>query len=285
MPTDEVPVPYTAWCQGDFVKLDVAQVRMIYGGAKDGFTTLQPKRLDAPEYRGYVVISQTCDINRDIKRVPVVLVVPLVETQAYAEALRGRSPRFSCVDEAGEGLAADLATVMSVDKNYLVNWKREVGFTTDDGRKRFARDIERAFGRFAFPDEFNEIMEPFVRKIKEQVNKPKKDFGKKLLAVDDIRVSTTALSWDEKKVPLSFMIIWSDDVDDEQANTVQEAFSSEIKALAWNEKFSLLDPSVPARFGSYDDFSVRDYLSSTAIDVMNLSFSAHYQAMIQKAQG
>lgn len=284
MSAEEVPVPYTAWCQGDFVQLDVEQVLMIYGGAREGSTAIYPKRLEAPDYRGYVVISQTCDINREIEKVPVVLVVPLVETKIYPEVLRGRSPKYSCVDGAGKGLVADLTTVMSVDKAYLANWKREVGFTTDAGRKRFARDIERAFGRFAFPNEFNAIMHPFVRKIKDQVNKPNKDFGKKLLVVDDIRVSTTASSWDEPNVPLSFMIIWSDGVEDEQAGAVREAFSAELKALAWDERFSLIDPNMPARFGSYDDFSVRDYLTSTAIDVMNLSFSAHYEAMIAQAQ-
>ncbi|WP_205957913.1 hypothetical protein [Paracoccus salipaludis] len=285
MPTDEVAYPFKNWCQGDFVQLDDQKVPMICGGARpDGRPGLYPLRLEEENYRGYVVISQTCDINRDIEKVPAVLVVPLVATRAYADVLRGRAPRYACVDGAGEGLVADLSTVMSVHKSYISAWNRQVGFSTDDGRQRFARDIERAFGRFAFPDKFNDILTPFVEKIKKNVNKPNKEFGGKLLAVDEIRVSTTS-SWEELPVQLSFLVIWSDAATDDAKSAVRETFTKELAGLKWDKDFFLsTDQDIPAiRFGTYDDISSRDYLSSFAIDVTNLSFSSFYQSQTGKS--
>lgn len=283
--TDELAHPFKSWCQGDFVQLDDQKVPMIYGGVRpDGKPGLYPLRLEEDNYRGYVVISQTCDINRDIDRVPAVLVVPLVYTRAYQDVLRGKSPRYAYIDGAGEGLVADLTTVMSVHKSYISAWERRVGFSTDAGRQRFARDLERVFGRFAFPDEFNDVFSPFVEKIKKHVNKPNKEFGAKLLAVDEIRVATTA-SWQEEQVQLSFLIIWNDAADDATKTVVRETFTQELNSLSWNNKFTLSTDVPAVRFGTYDDFSVRDYLSSIPIDVINLSFSAFYQAEMAKARG
>lgn len=285
MPTDEVADTFKSWCQGDFVQLDKHKVLMICGSARpDGTPGIYPLRLEEDSYRGYVVISQTCDINREIDKVPAVLVVPLVTTRAYPDILRGKAPRYAYIDGAEEGLVADLTTVMSVHKSYLSAWERKVGFTTDSGRQRFARDLERVFGRFAFPDEFNDILLPFIEKIKKQVNKPKKEFGAKLLAVDEIRVSTLSESWDDERVQLSFLIIWNDNADDLTKDQVRETFTQELNGLAWNEKYSLATELPSIRFGTYDDLSARDYLSSFAIDVMNLSFSAFYEVEMAKAQ-
>ena len=52
---------------------------------------------------------------------------------------------------------------MSVHKDLLRAWVRHEGFSSEEGRVRFAAALERKFGQFAFPDDFDKAIEAFRR--------------------------------------------------------------------------------------------------------------------------
>lgn len=280
----DVPEDFLAWSQGDFTLIADEPVPFFYGNSHHTRPGLNPVGHIDDAFRGYVVVSQTCEINREIEHVPMVFVVPLAVVKAgtYDAVLRGKSSKYACIDGAPVNLVADFTRIMSVHKSYLSRWDRQVGFSTDSGRTRFARDLERVFGRFAFPNDFNDIIKPFADDVKSFVVKPEKPFGENLRAIQEIRVSTTATSWDAEEVPLSFMIVWDDASSAEQRVKARAAMDAAITSLKWNDQFKLCEKNY-IRFGTDMDFTMRDYLASVSIDLRHLSFSAFYQKKVGMA--
>lgn len=152
----------TQWHQGDFA-LGVGG--FLFAGLAEG-----DELFDAEETTdnviGLVAISQTCDIVRRTGGRDFVTVCPMVDVPAaqLTDVQKGRKPYFADIEHAGRTVFADLRRVMSVHKDLVKTWKRQTGFS-DAGRLRFAAALERKFGQFAFPDDFDQAIKGFRNRV------------------------------------------------------------------------------------------------------------------------
>ena len=95
-------------------------------------------------------------------------------------------------ENAPEGLVADFGRLMSISKALLSSWKRVDGFSAEAAALNFARGLERAYGRFAFPDAFNESIRPLEDAIKSKFWKEGSPLGKALRSLVELRVRPSA---------------------------------------------------------------------------------------------
>ena len=180
--------PLTEWRQGDFA-LGVGS--FLFGdlpdeGDQEGIGAF----FDEVDPAGFVVVSQTCDIVSDPSKFAFVAVCPLVQVDParVKEIARGRAPRLGLVEQAPEGLVADLARPMTLSKQLVASWERCKGFSDPSQALEFSRSLERAFGRFAFPDAFNECIRPLLSKVTAKYGKPGSLLGKALRSLSELRV-------------------------------------------------------------------------------------------------
>jgi hypothetical protein len=264
----------TEWRQGDFA-LGVGS--FLFGDIPDDSDEggigafFEPK-----DPAGFVVVSQTCDIVSDTGKLAGAAVCPLIEVdpKRIDEIARGRAPRLGFVEHAPEGLVADLARPMTISKQLLSTWKRVRGFTDQTKALEFARSLERVFGRFAFPDAFNDSIGPLLDKINSKYGKPESPLGKALKLLAELRVRPSA-SWDASDVCVQFLLVVAPrEKRVVEPTAIKEAFEAAVKDLPWQGGFGIDDP--PVRIGGYDDFLARDYVESFPLDVNALSFAARY---------
>lgn len=262
---------HAEWRQGDFA---LACGPLLFGDApetpEDGpFSPM----LETEDPAGFVVVSQTCDIVRHLESVPYVAVCPLIEVagRELKSIESGRRPRFALVEHAPENHVADLLRIMSVSKTLLPTWAWQAGFSTEQRAIRFARDMERIFGRFAFPDSFNACIGPLTARIFDKHAK-NGDLGKALRSLTELRVFHSA-DWDAPEVEIAFLLILGKG-DDRlmKPESIKKTFEEAIVGLTWTPPFSLASPSV--YIGAYEDFSARDYVQSVPLDVHSLSLAA-----------
>lgn len=264
-----------AWRQGDFA-LGVGP--FIYGdisGNPD--ETGLDAYFDYLDPAGFVVISQTCDIVSEPTRNPWVVVCPLVRVDParMTEIERGGVPRFALVEKAPEGFAAEIARPLTISKGLLASWQRNQGFTDPDKAVEFARSLERCFGRFAFPDDFNRSISPLLRKLKDGYGKEKAEIGRVTRSLAELRVRPSD-AWDTKEVRVRFFLILKPEEQREaKLDEIRSAFEALLSKLTWQGGFQVDDPSL--QLGTYDDFLARDYIESVALDINALSFAARYQ--------
>jgi hypothetical protein len=246
----------------------------LFADVPDESGELMAAVFDDPDPAGLVVISQTCDVVSIPDKLSTVVVCPLVavKPEHLDMIARGRSPRFGFIAQAPEGLVADFGRLMSISKALLSNWKRFEGFNDETGAINFARGLERAYGRFAFPDAFNESIRPLEDVIKSKFWKDGSPLGKALRSLAELRVRPSA-AWDSSSIGITFFLIF-DATEKRQAEpeAIQAEFESALKGLPWIAPFFLADPGI--RIGSYDDFSARDYIESVPLDLNALSFAA-----------
>lgn len=221
------------------------------------------------EVRGLVVVTQSCDIVRDCKAKPFAEVSPLVEVEAgmLNEVKRLRRPNYALVPGLEHlSLVADLDMTMTVEKAVVAKWARTEGCRTDEERKLFSWCLARKRSRFAFPDDFNEWVEPLEDRIEDKHGKKSAE-GRALAQVDEIRVHADP-SWDADAVELTFYFVIPKDA------------PAIFEGRRWNEWMNDWLKRVPAsgRFtrvlglvGTLDDFTVRDYTDSVLLDLDYLS--------------
>lgn len=265
-----------AWRQGDFA-LGVGP--FIYGdlsGNPDGAGLAA--YFDEEDPPGFVVVSQTCDIVSDPAKNPWVVVCPLVKVDSFrvTEIERGGVPRFALIENAPEGFIAELSRPLTISKDLLASWRVNKGFTDPAQAVEFARSLERCFGRFAFPDDFNRSISPLLKKLKDGYGKVKAEMGRVARSVAELRVRPSA-AWDTEGVRVRFLLILKPEEQREaQITEISAAFEEIISSLLWQGGFRIDDPSL--QLGTYDDFIARDYIESVALDINALSFAARYQA-------
>lgn len=266
--------PLSEWRQGDFA-LGVGS--FLFGdlpeeGDQDSISAF----FDDVDPAGFVVVSQTCDIVSDSSKFAFVAVCPLVQVDdtRVREIARGRAPRLGFVEHAPDGFVADLARPMTVSKQLMASWERRKGFSDPKQAFEFSRSLERAFGRFAFPDAFNECIRPLLSKVTSKYGKPDSPLGKALRSLSEFRVRPSN-DWGAGDVRVQFFLIF----EPKEKRVLEPAeikgqFESVLKELPWQGGFGPDDPLV--RIGDYDDFLARDYVESFPLDVNALSFAAAY---------
>lgn len=265
----EDSVSHTEWRQGDFA-LDVG--RFLFGdvpedGEEDGIGAF----FEDPVPAGYAVISQTCDIVSEIGKSLYVAVCPLirVDERRVGDVARGGAPRLGFVQNAPRGVVADLARPMTISKRLLSNWTRCQGFADETTAREFTRGIERAFGRYAFPDAFNDWIRPLEKKIKEKYGREEALLGKACRSLAELRVHPFG-SWAAKPVRVQFLLFLAPEEERVlEPPEIRREFETALEALPRQGGFRLVKPSV--RMGGYDDFSARDHVESVPLDMNALS--------------
>ena len=262
------------WRQGDFA-LGVGS--FLFGdlpeeGDQEGIGAF----FDDVDPAGFVVVSQTCDIVSDPSKFGFVAVCPLVQVDGarIKDIARGRAPRLGFVEHAPDGFVADLARPMTLSKQLLASWERCKGFSDPNQALEFSRSLERAFGRFAFPDAFNECIRPLLAKVTSKYGKPDSPLGKALRSLSELRVRPSN-DWEAGDIRVQFFLIFEPkEKRILEPAEIKEQFESVLKGLPWQGGFLPDDPLV--RVGDYDDFLARDYVESFPLDVNALSFAAAY---------
>lgn len=87
-------------------------------------------------------------------------------------------------------LVADLDRVMTVEKSVVFSWQRTVGCPLDEDARNFARALARKRARFAFPNDFNRLVDPLSQRLKEKHDRRSPEGGA-LRALREIRVVVT----------------------------------------------------------------------------------------------
>lgn len=220
------------------------------------------------EVRGLVIVTQSCDIVRQCAGKPFVEVSPLVEIDAgiLTEVKRLRRPNYAIVPGVEHlSLVADLDMTMTIEKAVVAKWTRVPGCRDDRERSLFAWCLARKRSRFAFPNDFNEWVEPLQRRIGDKHGKNSPE-GRALAQVEEVRVHAHP-SWDAETVELTFYFVLPKDA------------PGAFEGKRWNEWMDEWLERVPAsgRFtrlglvGTLDDFTARDYTDSFLLDLDHLS--------------
>jgi len=218
--------------------------------------------------RGLVVLTQTCDVVRDCADRPYVEVAPLVEVDAgeLHQVRRGYLPRYAAVPRLDEQcLVVDLDRVMTVEKAVVASWTRGAGCKDDGEARSFADALTRKRGRFAFPDDFREVVGDLERRLRDKHDKNTEE-GSALRALREIRVQAEP-AWDAVEVKLFFWFVRELDVADfagKPWSTWLDAWLGRItKAGRYTE--------VSAAIVSLADMTAADYVASDRLDLDHLS--------------
>lgn len=262
-----------AWRQGDFA-LDVGG--FVFGAqpdeedlAEDGDLKIAVRE-SVDQIVGAVIVSQTCDIVRVRDDLDVVAVCPLVKRSwtEQTEIAKGRRPSLAIIENSPDGSFVDLSRVMSVSKRLVQTWQRKSGFNGEQSRQRFASALERKFGRFAFPDDFNIAMSAFQKRVWSKHDKHS-DHGKVYRSIRQIRFRA-APNWSAARIEIAIIAILNEP---NALEIEREKISAELKSQVakielpdgyrWAEpKFVLL---------SLSELSARELLESQQADFDFLS--------------
>ena len=177
--------PLKHWRQGDFA-FDVGG--FLFASPAEG-----AEAFEAEEHSGSIVgliaISQTCDIVRRTGGRDYVTICPLIKVNAeeLSGIKSGRRPYLTDVENVHELVFADLRRIMSVDKDVVRRWDRSEGFSSEEGRVRFAAALERKFGQFAFPDDFDQATQSFRQRVWQRHSKTQSKPGMVYRSLAQIR--------------------------------------------------------------------------------------------------
>jgi hypothetical protein len=215
-----------------------------------------------------MILSQSCDIIRDVDQRPHVAVAVLVSATAeeIARAERLDVPSRLFVEALRPAsLLVDLDAIGTVHKAVVASWLRTQGCSTDEEQRRLGRGLARHRQRFAFPDVFNALVIPIRRWIEAKRNKAS-PHGNFVRAIVEMRVRCD--NWDHPN-ELTFLAIIACQPEEEEAAQWHEAaaqLAGKAKRDGWPEPDMLI--------ATYDDVSAREYLESDRLDWDGLSDAA-----------
>ena len=218
--------------------------------------------------RGFVVVSQTCDLARSCTERPYVEVAPLVEVDRGDLRVieRGRRPRYAFIPGLQNShLVGDLDRVMTVEKAVVATWTRKAGCTTDPEARDFARALARKRARFAFPDDFTAFANKLQDRLQAKHDK-QSDEGEALRAPREIRVRADP-SWDDDPVDVLFWFLRNEDEPDFKGQGWDQLLEHWLKWVPASGRFRPVHGVV----ATLDDLTTRDYVESDPLDLDHLS--------------
>lgn len=254
----DVDEPLKHWRQGDFA-LEVGG--FLYAGIAEGNEPFQAE-VTYDDIVGHIVISQTCDIVRRTGGRYFVAACPLVKVneQNLSEIRKGRRPYFTDVENTDEEVVADLRRVMSVHKDVLQTWERQSGFSNDMTRLRFAAALERKFGQFAFPDDFDRAISKFRQRVWSRHTKPGSEPGAVYRSLYQIRFRADP-DWSAEVREISVIVIMNDEENREADDTsIRNELDDIHEEIEWPNGYTWAEPKFIC--GTAKNFTAEDILSS-----------------------
>jgi hypothetical protein len=254
-------VTLSRWRQGDFTLIGCGFLAAVGTEEAEAFEAA----IDG-DVVGLAVVSQTCDIVRMQPDRRFVVMCPLVkrDEKVAREVGGGRRPNLFRIDGAPEQVFADISRMMSVDKTALADWPRSDGFSTEDARARFGAALERKFGRFAFPDEFETAVKKFQERVWSRHDKADSEPGKVYRSLEQIRFAADP-GWDSRPLTVTLVAILHPEGKREvDREMVQKELEQQIALVKLADGMTWSDPALV--LATLDDLSARDYLSSQRAD-------------------
>lgn len=217
--------------------------------------------------RGLIVVSQTCDVIRSYADRPLVDVCPIVEVndETFQGVLKRRTPRYALIPAlAGQKLVADLDRTMSVQKVVLATWHRTPGWVSDDQIRAFGDCLRRKSSRFAFPDDFREVMRKLSNHLSKKHGKQSVE-GNALLDIDEIRIAATP-HWEADDVSLFLWFIRAEDAPEPEGGWA-------LLLEKWLSLVAIKAPysSVDGLITTLEDMTAKEYVDSDVLDLDHLS--------------
>ncbi|MEV5194732.1 hypothetical protein AB0K86_19775 [Streptomyces clavifer] len=164
--------------QGDVVALN--EIPLVTGPK-------QAQWLSAPH--GVVVISQTCDLVRDVPTTVEVAVIRHETDEAIArEAKQGRRPSLVSLPALGESFFADLTQTATIAKLLVASKRSHSGIGSVSDARIFGQRVGRKFSRFPFPDVVVEWIRPLQKIVKSKAPKVHTSEGWALEKVASLRL-------------------------------------------------------------------------------------------------
>lgn len=243
-----------AWRQGDYVIGDV-----------DFFFVDHAGNVVAELCRGYMVVSQTCDIVRSVSDREFLEVAALTEIPAskWPMVKKGQVPRFAAVlPLSAERLAADLDRVMTVTKHLVAAWGRTAGCSSEVEERSLRYALGRKRTRPAFPDDLNGVLEPLRKRWVEKHNKSSAE-GRALSTMREIRIAA-APSWDASTAAVTIYLIWDARSDASAHASIADTWRALV--VGATGRFSLRLVTV-----ALDDLGARAYVDSDPLDLDHLT--------------
>jgi len=269
---DVVNAALAEWRQGDCVLGEHGFVHRfnpscpLSPGAKD--QAGGEADLVEEDVRGFLVVTQTCDIVRDCADRPFLEVVPLVEvdTERLAEVAKAKRPAYAFVPglEARQ-LVADLDRVMTVEKPVVIGWERVEGCRTDEERHALQGALTRKRGRFAFPDDFAQAAGGLLKRLQEKHGKGTPE-GRALRALREIRVLALP-SWNAPDVEIHLWFIRDHRERDFEGKDWNTFLAAWLKLIPKAGRFRKVKGVVV----TLSDLTGQDYYDSVPLDLDHLS--------------
>lgn len=259
------------WRQGD-VALDAGWFVHVADGSApltneaaelEGGVSMVQGTVDA-----LVMLTQTCDVVRPCTSRPFVEVAPLVEVDQdeVHRIERGHRPRYAIVPAVrARKLVADLDRAMTIEKSILATWTRTPGFSTDVEARRFAQALARKRARFAFPDDFNDLVKKLQSRIDDKHDRLSEE-GRALRALREIRV-TASPSWDDLSVEVFFWFLRSDADETFEGKTWDRFLDEWKKLVPAKGRFTKVEGVVM----TLTDMTAQEYVDSDPLDLDYLS--------------
>ncbi len=267
----EVDTALKQWCQGDYV---LGEHWFVQRCNPNQPLTVSTESVDEEtglaeyEVRGFVVVTQTCDIVRSCRSRPFIEVVPLVEVkqQQMPEIQKAKRPQYAYISGVAElNLVADLDRVMTVEKAVVAEWKRQRGCRDDEEIRALGQALGRKRVRFAFPDDFVIFVSELQKRIKKKHNKSSNE-GDALRALREIRVRASP-SWNSPSIELMFWFIRDEKQADFQGLEWNQLLEQWLKLIPESGRFQKVDGLVVA----LEDMTAKDYVESDPLDLDHLS--------------
>ena len=259
-PSANVDESLKHWRQGDFA-WDVGG--FLFASPADG-----DDAFDASEANenivGLILISQSCDIVRRTGGRHYVAVAPLVNLseEELSAAQKGRRPYLTNVENAGNAVFADLARVMSVHKEVVANWEHRPGFSSEAGRLRFAAALERKFGQFAFPDDFNFSMKRFCERVWSRHDRTDSTPGKVYRSLAQIRFRAQPDWTGDNRRMLVIAIMKNEEDCEVGREVISEELENILSRIAWPHGYEWQDTETKFWLATASELSAEDLLTS-----------------------
>jgi hypothetical protein len=216
---------------------------------------------------GFVLVSQSCDIIRSSKDRPFVEVCPLVQVteQDFPMIAARRRPVYALIPALELGrLVADLDRTMTVEKAVVAQWNRTPGCRNDVEMRAFAEALSRKRKRFAFPNDFNQLVRKLVDRLSEKHGRASEE-GEALRSLREIRVQATP-SWDSPEVNLMFWFIPYDDSELAGISSAHKYLEKWLKLIPAGGRFEVF-----GQIETLERLTAADYLGSDLLDLDHLS--------------
>jgi len=261
---------YADWRQGDFALCDGAKF-FLHLGFNASPTDEALHSCDSGSVvpllktiKGLAVVSQSCDVVRDIATYEFVEVAPLMEVEAAElDNIKSRKkPRYVFIPGAGSSnLVADLGRAMTVEKRLLETWIRHPGCISDEDQLELAERFAARRMQFAFPDDFIKDVFSKCRDFIKAKAKADSQDGRALHKIDDIRVLALP-DWGAERIELHFYFFVANatDVENEAIRSIVEKCVSKLRATSRFVGFS-------HQILTTADLRADEYLASARLDL------------------